>query len=276
MELFFRRSYRGPLRGVILDWAGTTVDYGCFAPTLVFLDIFKRFGVEITLEEARAPMGGHKRDHIEEITQIGAVRSRWVAAHGVEPGREDVDRMFAEFVPAQVAVIARHADIIPGCLEACADFRKRGLKIGTTTGYTGEMTAPLVEAAAKNGYSPDCTVCASDVPAGRPAPWMCFENARRLGVYPMEALVKIGDTVPDIAEGLNAGMWTIGTAVTGNEMGLTGAEVKALAPAEFQARRGRAAAKLAQSGAHYVVDGIGEVPAVLDEIARRVAAGEKP
>ena len=48
MEFTFQRMYRGPLKAVLLDWAGTTMDYGCFAPAVVFMEVFKRKGVEIT------------------------------------------------------------------------------------------------------------------------------------------------------------------------------------------------------------------------------------
>jgi len=55
------------IRGVILDWAGTTVDYGCFAPLNVFLSVFSKHGLDISIDEARAPMGLPKIDHIREI-----------------------------------------------------------------------------------------------------------------------------------------------------------------------------------------------------------------
>ena len=118
-------------------------------------------------------------------------------------------------------------------------FRKRNLKIGSTTGYTGEMMDLLLAEAAKRGYEPDSTVCATDVPAARPAPWMCLENAKRLGVYPMESVVKIGDTLPDVEEGLNAGMWTIGLAKTGNEIGLSEHEIKDLSQVDYDLRIAR-------------------------------------
>ena len=66
----------------------------------------------------------------------------------------------------------------------------------------------------------DSTVCATDAPDGLPEPWMCLRNAENFGIFPMEAVVKIDDTLPNIDEGLNAGMWTIGLAKTGNEIGL--------------------------------------------------------
>ena len=105
MDFYFQRSYRGPLKAVLLDWAGTTLDYGCYAPAVVFVEIYKRFGVEISMEEAREPMGAHKRVHILQISQQEGVRRRWTAVHGSRRPKEDVDRMFADFVPAQLRVL---------------------------------------------------------------------------------------------------------------------------------------------------------------------------
>ena len=276
MDFVYRRTYCGPLKGIILDWAGTTMDYGCYAPAVVFVKIYKEFGVEITMEQAREPMGAHKRDHILQISQIDAVRKKWTDVHGSPPTEDDVDRMFEKFVPAQLAVLADYADLIPGCVEACEEFRKRGLKIGSTSGYMTEMMDLLVDEAAARGYTPDSTVCAAQVPAGRPAPWMCLRNAEHLGIYPMEAVVKVGDTVPDINEGLNAGMWTVGLAMTGNEFGLNEAEIAALEPEVRERRRQRAYTHLAQAGAHYVVDGIADVPPLIDDINAWLARGERP
>ena len=188
------------VRAVILDWAGTTMDYGCYAPAVVFTEVFKRQGVEITIEEARAPMGAHKKVHIRKISQLPTVAKRWQHAHGRPCTEGDVEAMFREFVPLQIDCLADYADLIPGTLDAQEKFRKRGLKIGSTSGYTVEMMALLVAEAEKRGYTPDSTVCATDVPAGRPQPWMCLRSAESLQVYPMEAVVKIGDTLVDFSK----------------------------------------------------------------------------
>ncbi|MFQ5792796.1 MAG: phosphonoacetaldehyde hydrolase [Acidobacteriota bacterium] len=276
MDFVFQRSYRGRLKAVILDWAGTTVDYGCYAPAVVFVEVYKRQRVPITMEQARIPMGAHKKVHIRELSKMEDVIAIWEKVHGRKPNEADVDAMFEDFVPLQLDCLADYAELIPGTVEAVAAFRKRGLKIGSSTGYIGEMMKLLLEEAKKRGYEPDASVCATDVPAGRPHPWMCLKNAMDLSVYPMEAIVKIGDTLPDIWEGLNAGMWTVGLAKTGNEMGLTEAEIKALDPEIRKTRLQRAYQRLTQAGAHYVVDGIWDVEPVLDEIQARLARGERP
>jgi phosphonoacetaldehyde hydrolase len=276
MEFYFQRSYRGALRAVLLDWAGTTMDYGCCAPAVVFVQVYERKGVPISMDEARAPMGAHKQVHIRKISQQDAVRARWVQAHGRAPNEDDVQAMFRDFVPLQMNVLADYADLIPGTLDAVQEFRARGLKIGSTTGYTREMMDLLQSEAAKRGYIPDSTVCAADVPEGRPAPYMCLQNMLNLQVYPPEAVVKVDDTLPGIEEGLNAGMWTIGLAKTGNEIGLNAQEIGQLPPDELNAKLQRAYTRMAQCGAHYVVDGIWDVPAVLDDINARLRNGARP
>ena len=271
-----QHPYHGPLQAVILDWAGTTVDYGCMAPAAVFIETFRQRGVDVTMAQARAPMGMFKLDHIRAIAQMEPVAAQWQAVYGRACSESDVDAMYREFLPLQLAVIAQHADVIPGTLDALAAFRRRGLKIGSTTGYTRAIMDQLAPLAAQRGYVPDAIVCADEVPAGRPQPWMMFQNALQLKVYPMAAIVKIGDTVPDIEEGLNAGSWTIGLVKTGNEIGLTETDVNALDPADLKARFEAGSAHLHQSGAHYVVDSLADVVPVLADIEARLAHGEQP
>jgi len=252
------------------------MDYGCFAPAVVFIEVFRRKGVDITIEQAREPMGAHKKVHIGQIASNEQVARNWEQVHQRKPDGNDVEEMFRDFVPLQLKCLADYADLVPGTLETVKEFRRRGLKVGSTTGYTGEMMVLLQDEAAKRGYVPDSTVCATQVPAGRPHPWMCLQNAMNLQIYPMEAFVKVGDTLPDIEEGLNAGMWTIGLAETGNEMGLTEAQIDGLDPEIRKAKLARAYRRMRQAGAHYVVDGISDVSPVLDEINVRLAAGERP
>ncbi|MBI1734813.1 MAG: phosphonoacetaldehyde hydrolase [Candidatus Rokubacteria bacterium] len=276
MTFVYQRRYRGRARAVVLDWAGTTMDFGCVAPAVVFVKVFERAGVPITMDEARAPMGAHKRVHIRKITELDSVRSRWVAAHGRPPDDTDVTRMFAEFVPLQLECLSRYSALIPGTLDTVAALRARGIKIGSTTGYLREMMEVNLRDAKRQGYEPDATVCASDVPAGRPEPYMCLQNVIHLQVSPVEACIKIDDTVPGIEEGLNAGMWTIGLAISGNEVGLSLGEWTALSAAEQQSRRERASDRMRRAGAHHVVDTIADVLPCVDDIEARLGRGDRP
>ena len=276
MDYVYQRSYRGLLKAVILDWAGTAVDYGSFAPTAVFLRLFESRNVKITPEDARSGMGLMKKDHLRTILARPQVAEAWIAAHGIAASEADIDDLFNNFVPLQISVLKEFAEPIPGFLDVVKELRERNMKIGTTTGYLRSMMEVLAPKAEENGYEPDCIVCPDEVPAGRPYPWMCYENAIRLGVYPMQAIVKVGDTLPDIEEGLNAGMWTVGLALTGNLLGLSELEVNALSPEEKDAAREKIGVQLYQAGAHYVIDGIWDLPDVLDDIEFRLAQGQHP
>jgi phosphonoacetaldehyde hydrolase len=276
MTFNYHRSYRGKVQAVVLDWAGTVMDFGCIAPVIVFVEVFKRHGMPITMEEARAPMGVHKRVHVQRITQLESVRQRWIEKHGKAPGEADVDKIYADAVPLQLKCLSDYSAMIPGALDSVKALRKRGYKIGTTTGYTAEMMRINLRDAAKQGYKPDSTVSASEVPAGRPYPYMCLQNVINLGVSPVEACVKIDDTCPGVEEGLNAGMWTIGLAVSGNEVGLSLKAWKKLPKTEQARLREGAAMRLRQAGAHYVVDSIADIMPCMDDIEARLSRGERP
>ena len=268
--------YTGPLKAVVLDWAGTTVDYGCMAPAVAFAEAFAEAGVPISTEEARAPMGLPKRDHIKAIMGNEAVAARWQTALGRRPDEGDIERLYERFVPLQVQAVGGHSELIPGALEAVAAMRAKGLAIATTTGYPREVMDVVVLEAKQQGYEPDVTVCAGDTPTGRPGPFMAFEALIRLSISPVEAVVKIGDTVADIEEGLNGGMWSVGVAVTGNEVGLPAAEYSELPADERRRLSAAATGVLREAGAHYVVDSIADIMPVLDSIEERLRAGERP
>jgi phosphonoacetaldehyde hydrolase len=270
------RPYRGPVKAVILDWAGTIVDYGSCAPASAFVALFSQRGISITVEEARRPMGSHKRDHVSQLLALPRVASAWRELHGRDPADEDVDLLYRDLIPLQTNTIQQHTELIPGAIEAVAAMRARGIKIGSDTGYNREMMAVLAAAAGERGFEPDAIVTADDVPAGRPYPWMALQNMIELEVFPAESCVKVGDTVPDVLEGLNAGMWSVAVAKTGNELGLSAAEVAELPADELRTRLQVAGTSLREAGAHYVVDAISDVPAVLTDIESRLAAGKGP
>jgi phosphonoacetaldehyde hydrolase len=266
------------IKAVILDWAGTVLDHGSRAPMGVFVAVFREFGVEITVDEARGPMGMAKWDHIRTLGRNPRIAAAWRAAHGAEFSDADADRIHDVFVPMNARVVAdpEYSTLIPGAAEAVRELRARGARIGSTTGYTREIMAPLLPVAAAQGYAPDNLVCAGDLPEARPSPMMMYRCFLDLGVHPASACIKVDDTPPGIGEGVAAGCWTVGVALTGNECGWTLAELQAASAAEVAARRAKAAWALRAAGAHYVVDGIAELPGLAAEIAARVARGERP
>lgn len=272
----YQRTYRGPVQAVILDWAGTTVDFGSFAPTAVFLRLFESQGISILAEDARSGMGLMKKDHLRTILSRPAVAEAWKVAHGSFASEADIDSLFQKFVPMQIDVLKEYAEPIPGCLDAIGELREYGIKIGSTTGYIRSMMDVLAPVAKEKGYEPDCIVCPDDVPAGRPFPWMVYQNLMQLGVYPMQSVVKVGDTLADIEEGLNAGAWTVGLSLTGNLLGLSQDEFNLLSDDEQLSAQQKVEDQLYRAGAHYVIDGIWDLPDLVEEINDRLLEGESP
>lgn len=276
MRYRYARIYRGQVRAVITDLAGTTVDFGSCAPAGVFVEVFAKAGVTVTPAQARGPMGLQKRDHIARLAALPEVAAQWESAHGKPCGEDDIDALYADFIPMQVDCLAKHNDIIPGVIEATAALREMGVRVAATTGYNRQMLETVLEGAEAGGFVPDAAVCAEDVAAGRPAPWMNFRAMELLGVYPPQSVVAIGDTIPDIEAGLNAGVWTVGVTATGNMLGLSKAEYDALNAGEREHLISEAQDTIDAAGAHYAVNAFAELPELIGHINRAIAQGKRP
>jgi phosphonoacetaldehyde hydrolase len=261
---------------VVFDWAGTTIDFGCVAPAGAFVTAFAARGVAVTLAEARGPMGVHKKDHIRAMLLTTSVGGKWHAAAGRDWTEADVEELYRAVTPLQLDAIARHGELIPGAAAVADELRAAGLKVAGTTGYFRAAADAVLAAAARQGYAPDFNICADDVPAGRPAPWMIFRCMEALGVYPPAAVVKVGDTVVDIEDGRNAGCWTVGVIDSGNEMGLSRDEFEGLPPGERDRRRAAVRARFEGAGAHAAAETLAELPALVGALNARLAAGERP
>lgn len=266
-------GFDGKFRAVVFDWAGTMVDFGSFAPMGAFVRAFASFGVEVDIADARKPMGARKWDHIAAMLAEPHIAARWQAAQGSAPDAAAVDRVYQVFVPMNEAVAADYATLVPGALETVQWLRARGLKIGSTTGYTRSIMERVLPVAAAQGYVPDNLVCADDLPEGRPGPLMMMKCFVDLAVYPPQAVLKVDDTEPGIAEGVAAGCMTVGLALSGNEAGLSVEELAALSEAERDTIRARATALLRAAGADHVIDTVADLPALIGRLeAEREAA----
>lgn len=263
-------AHAAKLKAVVLDWAGTTVDFGSVAPARTLRQVFGEAGVELSDAEIRRDMGLPKKDHIQRLFAMAKIREAWQAQKGRAPSDADVEELYRRFIPRQLSCLSQYSELIPGVLDCVKRFRQRGLKIGSTTGYTRAMLDVLAEKSAKAGYRPDCSLSPEDVGAGRPAPFMIYECAVRLQVYPLASIAKVGDTPADIEEGLNAGAWAIGVAGTGNGIGATLNEFEALPQEERQSRLFHARKEFEQAGAHYIVDTLADLESVLDDIDARL------
>lgn len=276
MTFTYQRTYAGPVRAVVLDWAGTTVDFGCCAPVEVFRASFAALGLETTDAEVRGPMGTEKRDHIRSVLSLPAVTERWRAARGRDWTEDDVLEVFERFLPMQVETVSKYAQVIAGVPEMAAELKERGIGIGSSTGYPGAVMDVLVPLAAEQGYSPDVVLSGTDLNPGRPAPFLIWENMRRLGVYPAAAVVKVDDSLAGIEAALNAGCWAVGIAASGTLVGKRQDEFEALDEDVRDALVEAARDKMYRAGAHMVLDTIAELPAAIDEFDDNIAGGALP
>tara|TARA_B000000460_G_scaffold71001_1_gene49115 strand:+ start:56 stop:904 length:849 start_codon:yes stop_codon:yes gene_type:complete len=277
-DYVYNRVYQGRVKGLVLDWSGTTADEYVIAPAVVFVDVFKKFNVEISMTEAREPMGLRKDLHILELTKLPKIRERWNKAHGRYPDQGDVDRMFADFVPMQLDCLRKYTTLLPHVANVTQKFQKEGIKIGSSTGFVRSMVDVLEEDAKKQGYTPDASVAGDEVVNGaRPKPFMVYRNLDLMNVHPIQSVVKVDDTVSGIGEALEAGCWGVGIARYSNYMDMdTLEEAQSLPKDEIQRRLVKTRDILQKAGAHYVINTFDELPGVVEEINLRLSKGERP
>ncbi|NQV47794.1 MAG: phosphonoacetaldehyde hydrolase [Rhodospirillaceae bacterium] len=277
-DYVYQRGYRGKVKGVVLDWSGTIADAYVLAPAVVFVEVFAKEGVTVTMQDARGPMGLRKDLHIKAMTEDPVVAEKWKAVHKKYPNQKDVDKMFKNFVPMQLACLKKYTTLLPGAAKCSKDLKKRGIMIGSSTGFLRAMVEILAKDARKQGFIIDATVAGDDVVHGaRPKPFMVFRNMDLMDVHPVQSIVKVDDTTSGIGEALEAGCWGVGVSLYSNYMDINSlAEAKKMPKKEIDRRNQITKEILQKAGAHYVIDSIAELPKVIDDINKRLARGERP
>ncbi len=274
----YSRTYRGKVKGLILDWSGTVADAYVIAPAVVFVDVFAKQGVEISMEEARGPMGLRKDLHIAALTKVPEIKERWIKIKDREPDQGDVDAMFEDFVPRQLDCLRRYTTLLPGVAETTKMFQDQGIKVGGSTGFMRSMVDILLADAKEQGFHPDCTVAGDEVVHGaRPRPFMVYRNLDLLDVFPIQSVIKVDDTIGGVGEGLEAGCWTVGIARYSNYMNINSLEeAESISQEEIDRRLAITREILSKTGAHYVIDEFPELVDVVADVNARLARGEKP
>ncbi|ETO07160.1 hypothetical protein RFI_30229 [Reticulomyxa filosa] len=277
-----RTTFTGPLKCAILDWSGTTADAHVIAPAVAFVEVFEKYGVKISMKEARIPMGLRKDLHIAKILEMPEVRKRWIEKHKSEPNEDTVKQLFEDFIPMQLKVLPKCSQLLPGV----ADIVKRmktvhNMKIGVTTGFTKVMVDILLREAKKQAFEPDSSVAGDQVINNlgfRPAPFMIYQNLLNLGVFPIHSVVKVDDTVSGVGEGLNAGCWSVGVFGWSNYTDVDSMEQwNAMSQEEKLKRKLKSKEKLIhESRAHYIVEDLTDMEFVITDINQRLKRGETP
>jgi len=254
---------------VILDWAGTAVDFGCFAPVNAFAKAFEEIAIGITAEEIRIPMGMAKIEHIRRLLRMERIGNAFKNIYRRDWNEDDVVKLNRSFEKYLFATLTSYTSPIPHVVDTVSLLRQQGIKIGSTTGYTRSMMDVVEISARSKGYYPDNCVTPDGLPKGRPAPFMIFRNMIDLNVQHADCVVKVGDTLEDIREGLNAKVWTIGVVIGSSELGLSETEINEIPERELDAKIAAVRRKMMEAGAHYVMDTMAELPEIIEQINRK-------
>jgi phosphonoacetaldehyde hydrolase len=248
------------IEAVIFDWAGTTVDYGCFAPVQAFMDAFAEKGIDVELSEVREPMGMLKRDHIKAMLEMPRINQCFKEKFGRNFLEGDVNEILETFTVKLMDTLSKGTELKPFVLETVQEVRDMGIKIGATTGYTTSMLAPVAQRAEELGYKPDTSFTPNDVEGmGRPYPFMIFENLKALGVSSVKNVIKIGDTISDIQEAKNAGVRAFGVVEGSSLMGLSKEEWESLSEKQQNEKSLAVEEIFYKAGADLVVRNISEI-----------------
>lgn len=264
------------IEAVIFDWAGTLIDFGCLATIVSLIHVFKEKSINLDFFQARGPMGLSKIDHIRELICLPDIIDQWSYLHGTTPGEKEVEEIYACLKPTLVEQAPLFANSVPGARELLRDLRSMGILTGSTTGYVKPIMDAMMPVLREQDIVPYSVVCSDEVPAGRPAPFMIYQNAINMDTYPIWKMVKVGDTSADILEGLNAGMWTVGVTRSGIEVGLSPDEIDVLGSVNVGQKIDQAAIKLRNAGAHFIVQGIWDLLPILEIIEKQMEKGVLP
>ncbi len=210
---------RPPIDLAVLDVAGTTVDEGG-AVYRVLAEVTREAGAPITDAQVREWMGADKREAIAAL----------LAAGGPAPRPDAVERVHDAFVARLArAYAATPPEPFPGVDAALAALRAAGVRIALTTGFDRAVNDPLLASVGwAVGPQLDAVVCAPEVAAGRPAPFMIQRAMALTGVDDPARVLVAGDTVLDVLAGRAAGAGVVVGVLTGSqtagELGGAGAD----------------------------------------------------
>ncbi len=222
---------------VALDMAGTTIDDGG-AVYRALQQSVQQAGATVAADDLQTWMGTDKVEAITNLLRLGGVEpSDDLVANGFDAFRAHLRQAYSDDPPMA----------LPGVVPAIAELRSRGIKVALTTGFSADVVQPLLAslgwtAGEGPGHTVDAVVTTSDVPAGRPAPYMIFRAMEACGVRNVRSVLVAGDTVVDIQAGRNAGAVAVGV--------LTGKVDRATLEAEDH---------------DYILDSVADIPTVLEQ-----------
>ncbi|GAX07459.1 2-aminoethylphosphonate-pyruvate aminotransferase [Secundilactobacillus silagincola] len=255
------------IEAIVLDWAGTTVDYGSRAPIIAFKNAFAHFGIGLSEETIRQDVGLDKLTHVRKILQIPEIANSWETRQPTIPLTKATAEIYAQFQIEINKVLAETAQLKPGMTDLIKFANTHHIQLATTTGYTQVMLNQILPLAAQQGYTPTYNITSEQTNhVGRPKPDMVALAMQKMHISDPSHVIKVGDTVNDILEGKNAGTISIGVVDGGNLIGLPKQAFDQLNIEQRDRYRAKAAAILKEAGADEIINNIADLIPLIESI----------
>lgn len=270
------------LKAGIFDWSGTLTDECSIAPAYAFHETFRHAKCPISMQDARAPMGLSKGDHLKQILNTSQVGEHWQKQYHRTWNHNDFTLLLHNYEINQLACISRFSSFIPGAFDSLYTLKNHyGMKIGLTTGFPKIVSDKFLAIANRVGIQHyiDSAVASDEVKNGRPSPDGIHENLKRLDIDESQShlVVKVDDTLGGIGEGKAAKTWTVGVYATSSYMNVDSIEqLRNMSTEEFLNRAMESKAKLLQSRPDFLIPSVRLMPLVVDRINKELEANNKP
>jgi phosphonoacetaldehyde hydrolase len=239
------------------DTGGVRGDDKCLQPVKAFIAGIESLGIakEKVMDVIYGFMGMGKKPHLKIIVNSQQGGDTFHAKHGRAPQDTDVDAAYKVFVDTQRGLMEEGYPIIDGCVQVEKELKTMGILIGNTTGFPSELRDLANKRLAQQGSHPDVSVASDEVSSGRPGPWLIYkllEKAYKLtgSIIKPSQVLTVDDTAAGIKAGVNAGTWCVGVAGTS----ILHNQTKSI---------DETTKILLQSGAHFVVNSIIDVPKIV-------------
>tara|TARA_Y100000389_G_C17430182_1_gene502094 strand:- start:602 stop:1534 length:933 start_codon:yes stop_codon:yes gene_type:complete len=278
------KTYNKQIKGIILNNSGTFIDPFSIAPTIAFVKVFKKFGINISMKESRIPMGIKKDLHIKELLKIPDIQNKWINKYCRKSNNEDIKNIYKEFIPIQLEILPKYCNLVPKVVETIDLIKKKEIKFGITSEFSREISNCILEniedtellfenIVAQDDYN-NSNIC---LKTGL-QPYMIYKNMEKLNITEIDTIIKVDNTIRGLQEGINAGCWTIGITNYSNYMNIDSIEQwENMSNKEKYNRRKYVKQKMKEkSGAHYIINEFEELIAVIEDINTRLYLGEKP
>jgi len=271
------------IKACIFDLGGTIIDRYSLTPIIAFKNTFLNHKMILPNHLLLANMGMNKKDHIEHIVKHESIKNQWFKNKKKEIGDEEIEILYNDFKEIQKGYTVENMKIIPQTYRCITELRKRGIKIGVTTGSDKEQMDLVRDILERENIYLDnyvSSTCLGPNSLGRPNPSMIIENMYKLDIDDPKRVIKIDDTRVGIKEGLNAGCWTVGVSRWSANMNVFTMEeankidnvlhsvTNNYSDSYYQLAKKKITSKsiLDRSGSHYVIETLSDLTKIVDEI----------